>query len=68
MPNHYPEQKNFNKWFTVLGWKFQFSAQDRVIWNIYVGDVKILQYLLTLKPPLKLTDLKIFLYRSDKIY
>ena len=29
MPNHYPEQKNFNKWFTVLGWKFQFSAQDR---------------------------------------
>ena len=41
IPNLYPEQKNLNKLFTVMGWKFKFSAQDRIeVWNI-------LQYLLT---------------------
>ena len=44
--NHYPEQIIRISCLLFLGGKFKFLLII-VIWNVYVGDVKILQYLLT---------------------
>jgi hypothetical protein len=43
IPNLYSEHKILNKCFTDMGGKFKFSASDRDLVCIFLGEVKILQ-------------------------
>ena len=56
--------ENLNKLFTVMGWKFKFSAQDRDLEYVF-GEVKIFPYLLTLSHLYVLPSKKWLIKRTE---